>query len=786
MKAPIYILFLFLTTVSYAQVTVTGKVIADDGTELPGATIVEKGTSNGVVSDYNGNYEISVANDATIVIDFTGFGTQEIPVGGQQKINITMAEDAVTIGEVEVTGIIGVVGKSRRRTESIQNVPESVSALNLEGIKRTGVTDISSFSTLVPNLKYNTSQAVGLNFITVRGIPQIRGGDAPVAFVIDGVTVPDPSLLNQELFDLALVEVVKGPQGALYGKNAIGGAINIYTQEPTNTFTNKIKLGYGNGNSLLGQLVSSGAIVKDKVYFRLSGQYKSTDGLLTNAFLEEKVDFRTDLNIRGQIKADLTDNLTASVTYQYFDLDGGAGYYSVNPIGSPYYAGAPGGIMDPNPRDGNNIIVADLLGNSDMKNHYGNLKFDYNIGGVKLQSITSFNAVDRSTVADLDFLDFPFLTQGEVASTNTFNQEFRVQNRNSKDKFNWSAGGFYQNVNEPVFQDGLLYDYYYTEPFELTYADLINNTSTVALFGFADYKITDKFTASAGFRYDIDKFDQEDIFNVADNSRTNNEFQPKASLAYQATPDVLVFANYGRGYRTGGFNPSTTALFNRDFEDETSDNYELGIKTSSWNDRLIINAAAFYTGLNNQQQYILELENFFAGIYNYDKSSVLGFELDSRVRLSKFFDVVANYGFTNAEIIEGGMTGGENGDQTDNAQYDGNKVPFVPTNTFMVGLESSIPISQDLKFNGFINLNGTGKTYWHESNLDAHTTDAYNLLDARLGLEFKMFELELWGRNLTDTQYYQEFSPGQFVGSPDDVAWRGQPRSVGVAVSVKF
>ena len=248
----------------------------------------------------------------------------------------------------------------------------------------------------------------------------------------------------------------------------------------------------------------------------------------------------------------------------------------------------------------------------------------------------------------------------------------------------------------------------------------------------------------------------------------------------------MLYFNYGIGYRTGGFNPSSTNLFNKDFDNEASDNYELGVKTSFWNNRIILNGAGFYTLLNNQQQYILDLETFVAGVYNYDKSSVFGFELDARIRTSKFLDLFANYGYTNAEIIDGGKTGGENGDATDNSKYDGNKTPFVPVDNFSVGLESNIPINKDMKFTGFLNLNQTGTTYWHESNLLENTTAAYSLLDARFGFDYKMFGIELWGRNLTDTQYYQEFSPGQFVGSPDDVGWRGQPRSLGLAVEVRF
>jgi iron complex outermembrane receptor protein len=784
MKNLLVLICFLVSTIGFSQTLVTGKITDQNSEPLPGASISEKGTTTGVISDFNGNFEITVSsNEAVLSISYIGYETQEVTVSGQSQLDIELAESAVSLTGVTVQGFAGIMGKSRKRTESIQTTAESVTALNAEGIENAGITDISSFSTLVPNLKFNSSQSIGLNFITVRGIPQVRGGDAPLAFVIDGVTIPDPSLLSQDLYDLALVEVVKGPQGALYGKNAIGGAVNIYTKDPTNKMSNQIKLGVGNGGFKHAQFISSGAIAKDKLFYRFSTQYKDFDGLLTNEFLDEKVDFREDINVRGQLKAKLSSNFSITGSYQYFNIDGGATYYSVNPTGTD--GEFTGGILDPNPADGNNVIFSDVLGTSKMTNNYGTLKMDYNLTGVKLQSITSINKVDRSTNGDLDFLELDGLTQGEEITTKTFNQEIRINNAKTDTKFDWSLGGFYQRIEKDFYQNGTTgVDFGGPDAYDT--ADYINETETIALFGFGDYKLTDKLTLSAGFRLDMDNFTQDDVLFVTNSERDNSEIQPKVSLSYQANKNVLVYTNYGRGYRNGGFNAQPTDLFNRDFEDETSDNYELGFKTTSWNDRFILNGSLFYSKLNNQQQYILDLTTFIAGVYNYDKSEVFGFELESRARLSNFLDVFANVGITDAKIIEGGTTGGDDGTFTNNSAYDGQKTPFVPVSTFAVGLESSVNITDDLKFNGFLNLDTTGKTYWHESNRDAFTTDAYSLLDARLGLSYKNWKLELWGKNLTDKAYYQEFSPGEFVGSPDDVAWRGQPLTVGTAISVKF
>ena len=785
MKHTILLLFFLITTLSFSQITITGNVTDKQGELIPGANIIEKGTSNGVISDFNGNFEINVSsNDAILEFSFIGFDKQVTKVGEQNRIDITLNESAESLDEVVIKGFTGVIGKSRKRTESIQTTAESVTALNAEGIESAGISDVSSFSALVPNLKFNSAQAVGLNFISVRGIPQVRGGDAPLAFLLDGVTIPDPSLLSQDLYDLALVEVVKGPQGALYGKNAIGGAVNIYTKEPTNKASNRLKFGVGNGGSLLGQFVSSGAISKDKVFYRFSTQYKTFDGLLNNEFLNQKVDFSDNLNIRGQIKARLSSNFTVSATYQHFKIDGGATYYSVNPIG--FDGEFPGGVLDPNPKDGNNVIVADVLGKSDMINNYGNIKMDYNLGNVKLQSITSINNVERSTFGDLDFIDLDLFTQGEEVESKTFNQELRINNTNRDTKLDWSLGGFYQKVEKDVYQNGA--DGVDAEFGESEYdvADYVNEINTIALFGFADYKLTEKLTASVGFRYDIDKFSQVDALFVTSSERDNNEFQPKISLSYQASKKVLFYANYGKGYRNGGYNADATDLFNREFDDETSDNFELGFKTTTWNDRLIFNGSLFSSKLKNQQQYILDLNTFIAGVYNYDETQIFGLELETRARLTNWIDVFVNYGMADAEIVDGGTTGGTDGAFTDNTAYNGKKTPFVPVSSFGIGVESSFKLTDNLNFNGFLNLDTTGKTYWHESNLAIHTTDAYSLLDARIGLSYKNWKLDIWGKNLTDTQYYQEFSPGEFVGSPDDVAWRGQPLSIGTAISVKF
>lgn len=771
----ILILLILLPVFGRGQSVVISGNISDNSDSAPGVNIVEKGTSNGTTSDFNGNYEISVSgSDAILVFSYIGYLTQEISVGSQSIINVKLEEDRQALGEVIVKGFSGVMGKSRKRTASIQTTPESVTAFNSDGIEKSGINNVASFANLVPNLKLSESQAVGVNSLVIRGIPQIRNSDAPVAFVIDGVTIADPSLLNQELFDLALIEVVKGPQGALYGKNAIGGAINIYTKEPTNETKNRLTLGAGNGGALTAGFTSSGAIAENKLFYRVSTQVKDFDGLLTNEFLNQKVDFRRDFTARGQLTYKVTPNFKASATLQYIDSDGGATYYSVNPTSADNDFFAEGlDYLSPNPEDGDHHISQDAFGDSDMQNVYGNLNLEYNLGNVKLQSITSVNNVDRATKGDLDFINSFWLDQGEYNNTKSFNQEFRITNRNTDSKLDWSLGGFYQELEREFFQS----DYFFTDTWAVT--DYKATFKTFAVFGFIDYKLSEKLTASAGLRYDSDDFELDDYLNLQIDKKKEDVIQPKLSLSYQANKDVLGYVNYGRGYRAGGFNPKVTPLFNRDFKGEISDNYELGFKTSWWDSRFILNGSVFYSDFNDRQQFAITDDDFTPGNFNYDRSTIVGFELDTKTRVSKYLDVLFNYGFVKSEIKEGGFTGGESGSALDLNQFNGKNTSLVPQSNFNIGLESSISLNEKSTLDLSVNYNGTGKIYWEDSNDPLYTSDAYQLLDAQASLTCNKVKLTVWARNILDQQYYLEYSSSGF-------GWRGTPATFGSTLSINF
>lgn len=784
MRKLLFLTILLLTYTGHvvAQNIVKGYVVSEDKEPLIGATIMIPGTSIGTISNVNGEFTLNTSSGQDqLVVSYVGYETATVDIT-DGIMGIVLKPDVSQLEAVVVSGFAGAVGQARRRAESIQNIPESVYNLSSDQIEISGVNNIQSFATLVPNMSFQTSQNIGVNFINVRGIAQIRNGESPVAFVIDGVNIPDPNLVNQELHDIAMIEVIKGPQGTLYGKNAIGGAVNILTQSPTNYSKNSLLVGYGNGNSLKLQGASSGALSPNKIYYRLSGSYKKSDGLIENVTLDETVDFFEELSLRGQLKFDFSSRFVATAGFQYADTKGGAVYFSHNKNGLQ---------LDANDFE-NNIIDADQRGESTLDNSFGFLKFEYNFGNSILRSVTSFNNANRNHFGDLDFLSDDILRQYQDSDSKSFNQEFRFSSSaSSQNKVTWDFGAFYQSSERFLLTDVTADFGFFAMPVEPTgehslfarLTDFTQSFNTIALFGFVDFKISDAFTASVGLRFDNDDISSDNRLLDIKPEKNQRALQPKVSLSYQANEQLLFYGNYGRGYRSGGFNSDATDLFDDEYEGETSDNFELGLKTSSKDNRLIFNAAAFYVDFTNQQQYAVAIgeAGLVLGNYNLPETTIIGVEADLKFRTSKYLDIIAGLGFNSSEIDEVGNAG-----TIDRSGFVGNTTPYVPASTWNIALQSDFPISDNIDFNGFVNLNYQGQMFWHENNIDS--ADPYSLLDLRFGLTFnKRIGVTLWANNTLDTDYYQEYLPGEISGSAaGDIAWIGKPRTVGVDLSVKF
>lgn len=764
-----FVILFVLSAKAYTKV-ITGNVTDSEKIILYGVNIIEKGTTNGVTSGLDGKFRITTKSDSpTLIFSYIGYETKEINVSDVEILSVVLEESSTELGAVSVKGFSGVLGNARRRVQSVQKIPEAVVAYNFESIENIGIQNIETFAAIVPNVSFNKSQNIGVNFINVRGIPQIRNGESPVAFVVDGVNIPDANLINQDLFDLALIEVVKGPQGTLYGKNAIGGAINIISKKPTNKFQNRISLGIGNGNNqnIIGQ--TSGAIIKDMLFFRLAGRYRNFDGLFTNKTLDKKVDFSEAQSYRGLIRIEPSKHFQADLNFQYSKETGGATYYAK-------------AVKEKNlpPNKFTNRIDADVLGKSKLESSFGSLKMTYNLNSFKIQSVSSYNKADRNHFGDLDMTSANVLTQYQESNTESFNQEIRLISTNNSSLIDWDLGGFYQKYDKELVTNATFIP---LNNMVLVLSDFYNRIETFAFFGLATINATKELKFTVGLRYDNDKITQINRQFNTKPSKTDSEIQPKLSISYNFSNNIMAYANYGRGYRNGGYNADTTAVFNADYNAETSNSYELGLKSSYLKNRLILNLAGFYTDFNNQQQYYVSASSkgLILGNYNYDKTEIFGFELDLKYRATKFFDLLASYGLNHSKIKEGGKAG-----RTDRKDFNGNFVGFIPLNSYNLGINSDIKINNDFTLINFINLQHKGNIYWFEDNRDV--ADSYRLLDFRTTLKYKKsIDIAIWGNNILDQDYYQEYYPSHVSNSAaGDLGWIGQPATFGVELTFKF
>jgi len=503
MKNLFFFVLLVCTQLIYGQQTkdVGGKITDQNGIPVPGATIVEKSKpTNGVISDFDGQFVITVNKESNeLEVSFIGYETQTISINGRY-INISLKENANELETVNVKGFTSITSSARVRTQAIQSLPETTVALDAQGIESGGIVNIQTFTSQISNVTFNQAQQPGVNFLTVRGISQIRNGESPVAVVIDGMTLPDASAMNMSLYDIELLEFVKGPQGTLYGKNAIAGAINITTKDPTNTNQTKLRLSAGNGGLIGAGLSSSGAFVKNKLYYSVTGGFKNFDGLINNTFLNEKADFSKEMNIRAKLKYRFSPRWSASFVQDNFKVDAGGNYYVTKTD-----------IFDPSipvlaDDDYSSEPFGDVLGDSELSNSLSSLKIEGNLEKVKFQSVPSLNYTKRYYIGENDYSQYAFSKVSQQSDSDTFSQEFRLVSKDNEDtKINYTIGALYQNskryLNTSTFLNKTFYEggfvdasaanaNYSNDPFVGNDDD--NTIQTLAAFVFFDYKLTSK------------------------------------------------------------------------------------------------------------------------------------------------------------------------------------------------------------------------------------------------------------------------------------------------------
>jgi iron complex outermembrane receptor protein len=736
---------------------------------------------------------------------------------------------AQTSAQVSEPTLEEVVVTARKREEALLNVPVTVDAFTQQTIESAGIEAARDYVALVPNMTLVEVQNVGNSFITIRGISQARNSEPSVAVLVDGVLEPNPYEFDQELNDVRSIQVLKGPQGALYGRSAIGGAIIINTADPSDHFEGAAKVGVGNGTSEKAQVAIGGPIDSaGTLKYRASVSFYNTDGYLENTYLDHKADPYRDYSGRLRLLWKASDQLTADLRFFGDHVETTAYYYIIprSDEANPFTSFS----TPPNANDVTSPIQTNNLGTDTRDITDIALKLDYATAPGTFTSITDWNHTKEIDTGDAyDFRPIttsifyncpsclgipppyptpaqggPFdLSQSQFIDVTTWSEELRFTS-NKVGNFAWIAGAYFIHTDRFISTDNIVdrgegVPRVYREPIVDPTNPFATNTNVTfladsqsnnawAVFADATYDFSKQFELDVALRYDEDQRQnttdtpdaflppatKPDAYTGLVRKQTFDAVQPKFTLRYKPSDNLTFYGGWSRGFRSGGFNQTGVGAVAEAagqkgvhdiFQAEIADTWEIGMKSEFLDRRLAVDAALFDTTSTNGYFFYYSATTSTQNLGNLD-ARYKGGELELTAVATNWLDVYAAYGYTDGKITN-----------MEDPTVIGNKPPLLTRDTVNAGFQAHAPFGGGV--NGVLRLDfqSLGRTWWDPYNVTSR--DPVNLLDLRAGLQADRWSVTAWSKNLTNKLYNAEFSPGGFL-------WRALPRRYGLDFTYKF
>ena len=695
-------------------------------------------------------------------------------------LSFVQAEESTEkVSEVEVERIVVT---ARGRIETIQNVPDSVTAFTSDMIENSRITNFRDVANMTPNLSALDNFRPGLARITIRGLITPQVGDPPLAFVVDGVTSPDLEFINQDLVDIERIEVMRGAQGALYGRGAVGGAVIITTKQPIEDFEGSLKASVGNGNTYnLNGVVSGSLNEEDTAYFRVGGYTKSTDGLIDNEFLGEEGDFLEEDSVFAQLQFELFDD--TSLNFK--------GRYSTSTAGFAYYQG-----VAEETKEDFSIETSQNIRNNDERDVFemsAKLTQEYDLG--TFDFITSYSKSENEHFYDGDYsadptyeedgdgfiLRAPFGTEG-LFDVESLTVESRFTSQGDQD-LRWAVSAFYQDkerdntinffddligdvaLNRSDFTDDLIY---------LTIADE-NSSKAWAVAGQVNYDITDKLELTGALRYDHDSRESFDPNFAADTfaKKDFSQLQPKVTIAYQIQEDVLIYTGYSKGFRSGGFNEPAEGI-SRTFNKEVSDSYEAGFKSTLFDNSVTINGAIFAIDQSDAQITQFNVDTFTLENLGIDEVETKGLELEVSIAVTENLDFRFSAGLIDSEII----------DFKDRPELVGESQLYVAEYNYSASVNHFFELNETWSLVSRADIQIVGPKSFDFEIPDVMSS-RYTFVNAGVGLKSEEWTVQLYVNNLTDERGIEDiFFYGD--GVTDLARQPNKPRSYGIEAIYNF
>ncbi len=722
-----------------------------------------------------------------------------------------------------------IIVTARKRAESLQSVPLAITAFTAEHIEDAGIDSVEDVALLTPGLTFAKLFGGGSNTPVIRGM-STSIGEPNVGFFVDGVYQSSKVIMDSMLGgNIERIEVAKGPQSALYGRNTFGGAINFVTKKPTNELTGQVEATAGNGGHYEARGFVSGPIVEDSVFYQISGMHSQTGGYFTNELTGDDLDSLESTIVTGALMFYPNEN-TEIVARVAFDQTRNGDYAQRFLVNNT----APGNPTPAPLPPANQLFAGEITnfengfavtpGHNNHDNFTASLRADFDMGSMSLTSITGYNNLDIDNAADNDYEARSLRYTTQAIDQKEFSQELRLTSQGDG-RMHWMAGGYYYNLdkttdNVDTFVDGALGLSAALQPSPLAGLlppGLLNvtgeETESFALFGSVDYDITDQLTATFEGRWTTENkmasaVDANPLTLVSatftDEASFDN-FVPRFTLDYQATSDTLVYASVAKAVKTGGFNVVTTAgtiaPSERTYDPEQSWNYELGVKTSFADGRANLNLAVFRS--NWTDQIVRALSPTFAVLNaNAGETTVSGFEAELQANLADGFDVSAGFAYTDSAYDS--YTFGALGALGLDPVLDGVRLQYVSEIQLNASAQYSRPISDTLDWKSRLDI------AYQSDQAVVQTADAFTgdvtLVNLRTGIETDDWEILLWVENLFEEDsaaggvfipnHGSRFDTANSLVNPglpvvgfqafNGLSWSRNPRQWGVTARYKF
>lgn len=705
-----------------------------------------------------------------------------------------LAQEAASTEKKEAS-LEQITVTAQKRTQSIQEVPISVATLSGEKFESlfSGGEDILALAVRVPGLYAESSNGRVAPRFYIRGLGNTDfdlAASQPVSIIMDEVVMENVVLKSFPLFDVQQVEVLRGPQGTLFGRNTTAGIIKFDTVKPTQDLEGYAKAGFGSYGTMNFEGAISGGLT-DELSARLSLLSQERDDYIDNAFTGENdaIGGYDEKAYRLQLLWEPSADFSALLNVHGRELEGTASIFRANVFtkGSNelnanydretvYYDGdLQGDGIDNNPQE------YDGFGAS--------LKLEYDMDEVTFTSISAIETADGSSLGDVDggfnradgtsgpgFIPFSAVTQDNLDDLEQYTQEFRFAS-NTTDALNWQLGAFYYDASFNVTS----IDGYYGA------TTVFHENQTWAVFGQTSYQVNEKLNVTGGIRYTHDSKslvvgdqnlngfalvtgdaliqDYDDI--DVDDGQTSFEL----SANYRVTDDMSVFARYANGFRAQTIQGRDVAFEGSPSvaDAETINSFEVGIKSDLFDDSLRLNAAAFYYTVDDMQFSAIGGGNNFTALVNADKGEAYGFEVDAQWLATDELTFTAGYSYNHTEIKDDSLTVspcgtnpafGSTGNCTVTdprpdgfvASIDGNPFPQAPESIFNFTARYTIPMGDDGEFFVFTDWAFQGETNIFLYEAVEFTTDDNFEGGLRIGYEnfAHNYTVALFGRNITD------------------------------------